>query len=125
MIAIVQMPPDHSGSYTIQDACYVDTTFTPHDRTTYRVITWVVWRSDGPSRFFAIARLGTPITGAFVPLTPDCVLIDYVELFAVSQDMGLELLWAGWRALLYITGRGTIRRRPATCLLGALTGMSS
>jgi hypothetical protein len=105
MTAFVQLPPDRSGSQTIQDVCYVDTTFTPHDGITYRVITWFVWRANGPSRFFAIARLGMPLTGAFVPLTDKLAFVDYVELFGASQDMDLELLWAGWRVLLYLAGR--------------------
>jgi hypothetical protein len=71
----------------------------------YRVVTWIVQRSDGPSRFLAIARLGTPFTGAFIPLTPAWTFVDYVELFGASQDMDLELLWASWRVLLYLAGR--------------------
>jgi hypothetical protein len=64
-----------------------------------------VRRPAAPSRFFAIARLGTPLTGAFIPLVCEWVFVDYVELFDVSQDIDLELLWAGSRALLYLAGR--------------------
>ncbi len=105
MTALVQVPAEKPRARTIQDGSYVDTTFTPRDGATYRVVAWVVRRSDGPARFFAIARVGAPLTGAFVPLTHELAFVDYVELFGVSQDMDLELLWASWRALLYLAGR--------------------
>lgn len=105
MTALVQAPAGQPRARTIQDGSYVDTTFTPRDGTSYRVVTWVVRRSEGPARFFAIARSGAPLTGAFVPLTHDLAFVDYVELFGASQDMDLELLWASWRALLYLAGR--------------------
>jgi hypothetical protein len=66
--------------------------------------TWVVRQSDVPSRF-AITRLGTPLMGAFVPLAHDYAVLDNAKSFGISQDMDLELLWAGWRALLWVTGR--------------------
>ena len=92
--------------------------FTPCEGVTYRVVTWVVRRWDGPAQFFAIARLGAPLIGAFVPLASNWAFVDYVELFGVSQDMDLELLWAGWRVLLYLQGRddqGPAGNFPAWC----------
>ena len=105
MTALVQLPAVRPGARAIQDGSYVDTAFTPRDGATYRLVTWVVRRPEGPARFFAIARPGAPHTGAFVPLSHDLALVDYVELFGASQDMDLELLWAGWRTLLYLAGR--------------------
>lgn len=105
MSALMHVPADQPGSRTIQDGSYGDTTFSPCDGASYRVVTWVVRRSEGPARFFAIARVGAPLIGAFVPLSHDLALVDYVELFGASQDMDLELLWASWRALLYLAGR--------------------
>jgi len=104
MTMLIQAPADQLASQTIQQGSYVDMIFTPRDGATYRVVPWVVWRSEGLSRFFAIARLGAPLTGAFVPLIPGWAFVDYVDLYGLSQDMDLELLWAGWRALLYIAG---------------------
>ena len=105
MTTLVQMSTDLSGSRPIQHGDYVDTTFTPHDGATYRLVTWIVQRSQGAWRFFAIARQEAPLTGAFIPLTRDLSFVDYVELYGASRDMDLELLWAGWRSLLYLTGR--------------------
>jgi hypothetical protein len=105
MTVLVQVPADQPESRGIQDGSYVDTTFTPRDGASYRLVTWVVRRSEGPARFFAIARPGAPLIGAFLPLTHKLAFVDYVELLGVSQDMDLELLWASWRALLYLAGR--------------------
>jgi hypothetical protein len=105
MTVLVQVMADQLGSPIIQDGSSVNTTFTPCDGVTYQLVTWVVRRSEDLARFFAIARAGAPLTGAFVPLAHELAFVDYVELFGVSQDVDLELLWAGWRALLYLTGR--------------------
>ena len=89
---------------------------------TYRVIMWVVWRFEGLVRFFAIARVDAPLTGAFVPLVCEWPLIDYVELFDVSQDMNLKLLGPA-DARCFTSPAGTTRRRPATFPPGARTGI--
>ncbi len=96
--------PDRSDTCTIQAGNYVDTLWSPYAGATYRLVTWVVRRDGEPSRFFAIARGSAPLTGGFVPLTQELTFHDYVEQFGVSQDLDLELLWASWRALLYLCG---------------------
>jgi hypothetical protein len=106
MTALAHTPSaERFGARTIQEGSYVNTTWSPYDGTIYWVVTWVVRQQSGPARFFAIARYGAPLTGDFVPLTQELTFHDYVEQFGVSQDLDLELLWAGWRALLYLCGR--------------------
>jgi hypothetical protein len=105
MTTLVRVSTGQPEPQIIQNRSHIDMTFRPYDGAAYRIITWVGWQSEAPSRFFAIARVGAPLTGAFVPLICEWAFIDYVELFGVSQDMDLDLLWAGWRVLLYLGGR--------------------
>jgi hypothetical protein len=96
---------DPFSAWVIQDVHYVDTTFRPGDGATYRVVTWVARIAATPTRFFAIARSDAPLLGDFFPCSQDLPFVVFVERLGMSGDCDLALLWAGWRALLYLCGR--------------------
>ena len=76
--------------------------FCPGDGQSYRIASSLI-RVDPSTRFFAIAREGEALIGDIFTLEPEVPFVAYIERMAEFHD--LELLWAGWRAFLYLCGR--------------------
>jgi hypothetical protein len=74
----------------------------PGDGVRYCVASSLI-RTDPATRFFAIAREGEPLIGDLFVLEPEVSFVAYIERLAEWHD--LELLWAGWRMFLYLSGR--------------------
>ena len=76
--------------------------FYPGDGASYQIASSLI-RAEPATRFFAIAREGEALIGDIFTLEPEVPFVAYIERMAEFHD--LELLWAGWRAFLYLCGR--------------------
>ena len=75
---------------------------TPGDGARYQIVSSLV-RSEPITRFFAIARGDDAVMGDMFVLEPEIPFVTYIDRMAEWHD--LELLWAGWRAFLFLCGR--------------------